>query len=231
MNHNKLKKIFSYFKYSYKLQIVRYPIQAFASMCSKYSHDESMREKVNYIYLIIYFILDKLISYKEDNDFTKHCCVKFESIKLNPKTTLSKLCNFFDIEFDEILLHETANGDQINGISNTKDFDKSPMFKSYFNFISPYDWMRLEYIIKDYLHYFNYDPRIINKNMQLYNNDEIILMLHDNFKFEKFHFSEKQIKQTMFARELLYKYANKYLNNDILKDISGNECKLCTMIE
>ena len=146
-HHELIRKLSKLFKYSYKIQIIRNPIQAYCSMCTKYVKWKECR---NFLNLISDFIFNIILAYKLDLIFFRHYVVRFEDLKLQTKETLLSLCDIIDIEWDDILLIATDNGGEMVGVSGTKNYDTAPVKKLYLDFFSPFDWFRIESVIYAY---------------------------------------------------------------------------------
>lgn len=82
----------------------------------------------------------------KDNDpaFPVSCCVRFEDLKLYPKETTEKFCEFLRIPQSESCLHITTNGENSGIVDGTAGFDVTPVYKTHPEHLSTLDYYRIE---------------------------------------------------------------------------------------
>ena len=82
----------------------------------------------------------------EENDptFPVSCHVRFEDLKLYPRETTEKLCEFLRIPWSETCLHITTNGEDSGIVDGTAGFDTKPVYNMHPEHMSTLDYYRIE---------------------------------------------------------------------------------------
>ena len=70
--------------------------------------------------------------------------VRFEDLKLYPRETTEKLCEFLRIPWSETCLHITTNGDDSGIVDGTAGFDVTPVYNPHLEYMSTLDYYRIE---------------------------------------------------------------------------------------
>lgn len=84
--------------------------------------------------------------YMQENDpaFPISCHVRFEDLKLYPRETTEKLCEFLRIPWSESCLHITTNGEDSGIVDGTAGFDVTPVYNPHLEYMSTLDYYRIE---------------------------------------------------------------------------------------
>ena len=70
--------------------------------------------------------------------------VRFEDLKLYPRETTEKLCEFLRIPWSETCLHITTNGEDSGIVDGTAGFDLKPVYNPHLEYMSTLDYYRIE---------------------------------------------------------------------------------------
>lgn len=76
--------------------------------------------------------------------FQLGCHVRFEDLKLYPRETIEKLCEFLRIPWSETCLQITTNGEDSGKVDGTAGFDIRPVYKTHPEHLSTLDHYRME---------------------------------------------------------------------------------------
>lgn len=214
--------LFQTFKYFRSLSIIRRNTMVAASILESnsvgihtYYHDVTAVRQGSYYPAVTYACaadwqeapeyLYSMPNYVDENsealDYT--AMVRFEDLKLEPKATLEAILDFLDVEWDDGMLHTTANGVsesmRIHG-DVIKDFDPAPVLRKREKMLSPFDYYRMELLTGDMLKPWGYNPQYYKDNKE-YTKEEIIDMFEKPFKFEEFLFTKTQLEKAKEERE------------------------------
>lgn len=84
----------------------------------------------------------------DSEDFRR---VRFEDLKLYPKETTQKMCEYLRIPWSETCLHITTNGEDSGKVDGTAGFDTRPVYNEHKEHLSSLDYYRIELLhAKDY---------------------------------------------------------------------------------
>lgn len=85
-------------------------------------------------------------NYMSETDpvFSVSCQVRFEDLKLYPRETAEKLCEFLRIPWSETCLQITTNGEDSGKVDGTAGFDIRPVYKTHPEHLSTLDYYRIE---------------------------------------------------------------------------------------
>lgn len=81
---------------------------------------------------------------ESDPIFPVSCHVRFEDLKLYPRETTEKLCEFLRIPWSETCLHITTNGEDSGIVDGTAGFDTRPVYNPHLEYMSTLDYYRIE---------------------------------------------------------------------------------------
>lgn len=81
---------------------------------------------------------------ESDPKFPISCHVRFEDLKLYPRETTEKLCEFLRIPWSESCLHITTNGEDSGIVDGTAGFDVMPVYNMHPEHMSTLDYYRIE---------------------------------------------------------------------------------------
>ena len=81
---------------------------------------------------------------EDDPSFSVKRYVRFEDLKLYPRETTEKLCEFLRIPWSETCLHITTNGEDSGIVDGTAGFDVTPVYKTHPEHMSTLDYYRIE---------------------------------------------------------------------------------------
>lgn len=81
---------------------------------------------------------------ESDPMFPVSCHVRFEDLKLYPRETIEKLCEFLRIPWSETCLHITTNGEDSGIVDGTAGFDTRPVYNPHLEHMSTLDYYRIE---------------------------------------------------------------------------------------
>ncbi|WP_029541000.1 sulfotransferase [Selenomonas sp. AB3002] len=70
--------------------------------------------------------------------------VRFEDLKLYPRETLEKCCEFLRLPWSDTLLSTTVNGDPSGIVDGTDGFDTAPVYREHLEVFSRLDYYRME---------------------------------------------------------------------------------------
>ncbi len=138
------------------------------------------------IYLLNHVFIKKV---KDEVDFGRNTInIKFEDLKCYPNKILRDICDRWDIEWSDVLMHTTRHGEEIaynNLTKYVKDFDLGPVYNLYEEYFSELDRIRLMiyYSIEQKM-YYPYE-KISQFSMK-----ELDNLFQKNFRFEyliRFH--------------------------------------------
>ena len=81
---------------------------------------------------------------EKDLEFPFSAHVRFEDLKLYPRETTEKLCEFLRIPWSESCLHITTNGEDSGIVDGTTGFDVTPVYNPHLEHLSTLDYYRIE---------------------------------------------------------------------------------------
>ena len=81
---------------------------------------------------------------ENDPEFPVSAHVRFEDLKLYPRETTEKLCEFLRIPWSETCLHITTNGEDSGIVDGTAGFDVTPVYNPHLEYMSTLDYYRIE---------------------------------------------------------------------------------------
>ncbi len=81
---------------------------------------------------------------ESDPAFSVSCHVRFEDLKLYPRETTEKLCEFLRIPWSETCLQITTNGEDSGIVDGTAGFDVKPVYNTHPEYLSTLDQYRIE---------------------------------------------------------------------------------------
>lgn len=81
---------------------------------------------------------------ESDPAFPVSCHVRFEDLKLYPRETTEKLCEFLRIPWSESCLNITTNGEDSGIVDRTAGFDVTPVYNTHPEHMSTLDYYRIE---------------------------------------------------------------------------------------
>ena len=147
--------------------------------------------------------------YADEESFylSKTRMVRFEDLKLEPKATLEAVLDFFDLEWDDNLMHTTANGQSevwYGSENPVQDFDPAPVLRKREKMLSPFDYYRMELMMGDFLVPWGYKPQYY-KDEKKYSPEEILKLFNKPFKCEEFCYTCMQRQSLEEAKQKLYK--------------------------
>lgn len=112
----------------------------------------------------------------------KELIMRFEDIKLHPKTELLKLCKELGIPWSDTLMHTTRHGDEwLFYDGDTVDFDPKPVFNPYEEFLSEFDRFRLSIVSAPYQKRYGY----VYENCLKFSRKELQEMFLKEFRFQE----------------------------------------------
>ena len=131
------------FKYVKKVGVVRRPLGKIGSMANtrcgtNKRPDEFVKIWLGNRYVYGDYLKKDSIEYK----ISRH--VRFEDLKLYPKETTEKLCEYLRIPWSDTCLHLTANGDDGGVVDGTEGFDVWPVYNPHEKNLSSFDYYRIE---------------------------------------------------------------------------------------
>ena len=137
-------EVFSRFKYKRYVGVVRSPLGRFGCRVNfiiNRGRDKSPFEPLRNC--------SKGNSYghyvkESDPAFLLGCHVRFEDLKLYPRETTEKLCEFLRIPWSETCLQITTNGEDSGKVDGTAGFDVTPVYKTHPEHLSTLDHYRIE---------------------------------------------------------------------------------------
>lgn len=226
--------VFRSFEYFKAITIIRRPIVTLGARVGLFERQEPGKE--NYIKCINDYVLadDGLMSRSNyrlylppDDEFLPHRrVIRFEDLKLYPTAMLLNMCEFLDIEWDDILLKTTANGTE-NAMKMEKDrkvggFDTAPVYNKHEECFSSFDYYRIELVKSIYYMTWGYKP-VYYYDPVKYSKSEILKMFEIKFKCENFHSSQQQLDVNQRERDKLYKLVSSLINTPIPLDEAGEK--------
>ncbi|MBO6291096.1 MAG: hypothetical protein J6N51_02380 [Selenomonas sp.] len=147
------------FKYKHRAGVVRHPVSRFGcqnnSLMSQGKINVKGSWRTNPLAAIKAYAkggtYGRYLKEKDSELFISRQ-VRFEDLKLYPKETTVKLCEFLRIPWSETCLHITTNGEESGKVDGTKGFDVTPVYKKHLEYLSTLDYYRIEL-----LNYKNFD--------------------------------------------------------------------------
>ena len=133
-------EVYSGFKYKRRVGIVRSPLATLGSTINRVSKDIKFTIILNYMHKNTY---GRRV--RESNpEFPVSAHVRFEDLKLYPRETTEKLCEFLRIPWSETCLHITTNGEDSGIVDGTAGFDTKPVYNPHLEYMSTLDYYRIE---------------------------------------------------------------------------------------
>ena len=83
---------------------------------------------------------------QDDPKLTVSRQFRFEDLKMYPRETTEKLCEFLRIPWSESCLHITTNGDDGGIVDGTEGFDTTPVYNPHLEHMSVLDYYRIEFL-------------------------------------------------------------------------------------
>ena len=162
-------EVFNGFKYKRYAGIVRHPEGMIGCRTNslirggKYLHDWTWRSSP-LAALKIYTSGNSYGRYKVERDplLPISCQVRFEDLKLYPRETTEKLCEFLRIPWSETCLHITTNGEDSGIVDGTAGFDIKPVYNPHLEYMSVLDYYRIELLNFKNFSVWGYKPRYYN---------------------------------------------------------------------
>lgn len=113
---------------------------------------------------------------------------RFEDLKLYPKKTTEKLCEFLRLPWSETCLHITTNGVDSGIVDGTAGFDITPVYKKHQEHLSALDYYRIELLNYNNYTVWGYKTRYYDG--EKYTPDELKKLFDIPFKIESQHMSK-----------------------------------------
>lgn len=215
--------VFRTIPYLRRISIMRRPTIAVGARIDGFVEGLDLKDQ-NYIQWINNCIFSVPVGYvRTDNEFSLYQgIVRFEDLKIFPKATCESICDFLDIEWDDMLMEVTANGetyDLVLGKRKISGFDTKPVYNLHENVMSPFDYYRMELVVENDILPWGYKP-LYHKDGMKYSIEEIFKLFEVHFKCEEYHFTDKQKEINQFERQRMYQLIAKRLHT------SPSECDL-----
>ena len=167
-------------------------------------------------------IKTKTLYVPEDDEWLPYRkVIRFEDMKLEPRATAEALCEFLDIPFDEIVMKVTVNGEEGN-MGNIRNFDTTPVYRKREEYISPFDYYRLEVAFGRMMEPWGYKPIYYTDGVQ-YSKKEIMKMFDIRFKFEAYHYTLRQQRLSVKNRKAFCKLVKEFLDRDLTRNEAGQK--------
>ena len=156
---------FGGFKYTRRVGVVRHPLGMLGSrVCSvpkngkqrvwfRRSPVATFKRYAKEVYYYGHYISES------DPVFPVSCHVRFEDLKLYPRETTEKLCEFLRIPWSRTCLHITTNGQDSGIVDGTAGFDKRPVYNPHLEYMSVLDYYRIEFLNVKNFDVWGYKPR------------------------------------------------------------------------
>ncbi len=143
--------------------------------------------------------------------------MRFEDIKLHPRTELTKICNKFEIPWSDTMLRTTNDGEAWD-YQGVMDFDIKPVFNKYEEYLSVFDRFRISLLCSPYQKMYGYTYESCMK----FPRKELQEMFLKKFRFqENLQFENEHDKITYYrcAYELMRWAIWKVRRHEVLEDI------------
>ena len=179
----------------------------------------------SYIFLkYIEIVLSRTDLYISPDDkwFYKRAVVRFEDLKLYPKETLKKLCEFLMIPCDKSLFNVTSNGGGTvydAGYSQTTGFDTKPVYDLHKDYAGLFDFYRLEILKGTYYEPWGYHAKYYDG--MNFTDEEIIKLFSLPFKCEEYCTTEELKTANAKSRDKIYEIIPKLHADPIPKCEDG----------
>ncbi len=160
------------------------------------------------------FVEEDEVSYQHWTEFH----MRFEDIKLHPKTELMKICNRFEIPWSDTMLRTTNDGEAWD-YQGVMDFDIKPVFNKYEEYLSVFDRFRISLLSSPYQKIYGY----IYESCMNFSRKELQEMFLKKFRFqENLQFENERDKMMYYccAYELIKWDLWKARRHEVLKDIT-----------
>lgn len=95
----------------------------------------------------------------DDTRFDSMRQVRFEDLKLYPKETTEKVCEFLCIPWSETCLNLTTNGEDSGIVDGTAGFDVTPVYNPHLEYLSTLDYYRIELLNYKNYSIWGYKPK------------------------------------------------------------------------
>ncbi len=160
------------------------------------------------------FVEEDEVSYQHWTEFY----MRFEDIKLHPKTELMKICNKFEIPWSDTMLRTTNDGEAWD-YQGVMDFDIKPVFNKYEEYLSVFDRFRISLLCSPYQKMYGYTYESCMK----FSRKELQEMFLKKFRFqENLQFENEYDKITYYrcVYELMRWDLWKVRRHEVLEDIT-----------
>jgi hypothetical protein len=130
--------------------------------------------------------------YMQESDpaFPISCHVRFEDLKLYPRETTEKLCEFLRIPWSESCLHITTNGEDSGIVDGTAGFDLKPVYNPHLEYLSTLDYYRIELLNAKNFSVWGYKPKYYDGTK--YTAEDLKKLFDIPFKVETQNFDAKK---------------------------------------
>lgn len=118
----------------------------------------------------------------DDPNFEIMRQVRFEDLKLYPRETIEKVCEFLRIPWSETCLHITTNGEDSGRVDGTAGFDVRPVFNPHSEHMSSFDFYRIELLNYQNYSVWGYKPKFYDG--MKYTREELEKLYAIPFKIE-----------------------------------------------
>lgn len=161
-----------------------------------------------------WMIRKESLQYKHWQEFK----IRFEDLKLHPKTELLRICNKLGIAWSDTMLRTTAMG-KAQDYLGTRDFDLKPVFHQYEEYLSEFDRLRILILSAPYQKMYGY-PYV---DCRMFSRKELWKMFLKEFRFQsqvqyvnkKERISYNMAMHSRFRRQLWKVRAYTVINTNI----------------
>lgn len=213
--------IFREFKYLYGIEIIRRPSISLASRFDTLlCHPQLSKNHKTMIADLVIRLKNFLGERKTDEATSVGSCfsdegheflltrriVRFEDLKIYPKATLMSMVRFFDVPYDDMLMHTSNNGVDVGHTlrgagSTVRGYDTAPVHNLHENGFNKFDHFRIEVLLGKRYDAYGYKPLFWNG--EVYTEEEIIDLFKVGFKFEKHFDSVVALEDIIENRKIL----------------------------
>ncbi|MBD3879416.1 MAG: hypothetical protein SR1Q5_07010 [Quinella sp. 1Q5] len=163
-NLNMDNELMNGFKYKRYVGVVRYPLTKIGSVnTTVVKNGETPVYHSPFSVIKLYAEKNSCGPYMNENNpaFSVSRHVRFEDLKLYPRETTEKLCEFLRIPWSESCLHITTNGEDSGIVDGTAGFDIKPVYiyKKHLQHLSPLDYYRIELLNVKNFEFYGYRLR------------------------------------------------------------------------
>lgn len=109
--------------------------------------------------------------------------MRFEDLKLYPKETTAKVCEFLRIPWSDTCLHITTNGEDSGIVDGTSGFDTTPVYNPHLEHLSTLDYYRIELLNYKNYNVYGYKPKYYDGVK--FSREELEFLYAIPFKVEK----------------------------------------------